>query len=75
VGIVIKRVFGTGGNMFSKVSHVTSARRCCLCKTDFPIKVKENRTKTIFALLLYDAVRRFQDLSPCSLILEDYSHS
>jgi len=64
VGIVITRVFATGGNTCSKVSQITSARRCCcLCKNDCRIKVKGNRTQTIFALLLYEAVRMFKDVS------------
>jgi len=67
MGIVIPRVFATGGNMFSKVSQLTSARRCWLCKNDYRIKVKNNRTQNIFALLLYEAVRRFKDVSSAFL--------
>ena len=63
MGIIITRVFATGGKNCSKVSQLTSARRCCLCKNDCRIKVKENRTQTIFALLLYEAVRMFKDVS------------
>ena len=77
MGIVIMCMFATGGNTFSKVSQLTSARRC-FCKTDCPIKVKENRTRTICVLLPYEAVRRFKDVSSefllaVCLVLEDYS--
>jgi len=50
VGIVITSMFAAGGNTFSKVSQLTSATRCCLCKSDCRIKVKEDRTQTVFSV-------------------------
>jgi len=68
VGIVITRLFATEGNVFSKVSQLGVC--CCLCKPDCRIKVKENRTQTIFPLLLYAGAKTCH---PSSLLLEDYS--